>query len=144
MIRLQVSYSLKTPGSSQYSSVSYHAGLDVEVADEIARDGRRLEEHLQELWGRLEAAVEAQAQSTGTAAPAPASAAPSSNGALASQKQINYLSLLARRARGWGLPELQREIRSRFGDVGLYELSREQASALIDSLQGGEGRGRPR
>ena len=43
--------------------------------------------------------------------------------------------LLARRAKGWGLPELQKYVKTRVGDVGLYEMSKQDASMLIEEFR---------
>ena len=139
MIKLHAAYSKKIPAESQYSSKSFHASLEVEVSDDIARNGARLQEKLRALWLDLQDAVEAQIrESNGNgAAPRaePRSEAPSNGGDRASQKQVNYLMLLARRAKGWGLPELQKYVQTRVGDVGIYEMSKQDASMLIEEFR---------
>ena len=65
----------------------------------------------------------------------PDSARPPVKNDRVSQKQINYLSLLARRAKGWGLPELQDYVKNRVGDVGIYEMSKQDASMLIEEFR---------
>ena len=153
MIKLHAAYSKKIPAESQYSSKSFHASLEVEVSDDISRDGARLQEKLRALWLDLQDAVEAQIrESNGNAAtpPAPERARQESsgpqNGEPASQKQVNFLMSLGRRVNGWSLPELQEFIRARVGNVGLYDLSKQDASNLIEELQamksdGNSGRG---
>ncbi len=153
MIKLHAAYSKKIPAESAYSSKSFHASLEVEVSDDISRDGARLQEKLRSLWLDLQDAVEAQIrESNGNAAapPAPERARQEGsgpqNGEPASQKQVNYLMLLARRAKGWGLPELEKYIKTKIGNVGLYDLSKQDASNLIEELQamksdGNSGRG---
>ena len=139
MIKLHAAYSKKIPAESQYSSKSFHASLEVEVSDDIARNGARLQEKLRALWLDLQDAVEAQIrESNGNgAAPRaePRSEAPSNGGDRASQKQVNYLMLLARRAKGWGLPELQQYVKTRVGDVGICEMSKQDASMLIEEFR---------
>jgi len=93
LIRLSCSYSKKIPAEEQYSSKSFHASLEVEVSDDVARNAGQLEEKLRALWSDLERAVENQiASSNGKSAP-PAQAAPrtnGNNGEKASPKQVNY------------------------------------------------------
>ena len=139
MIKLHASYSKKIPAESQYSSKSFHASIEVEVADDIAKDGDQLQEKLRTIWRDLQTAVEAQIQeSNGNGAPSreQRSSESSPNGQdRASSKQVNYLQLLARRANGWGLPELQKYVKTRVGDVGLYEMSKQDASMLIEEFR---------
>ncbi len=139
MIKLHASYSKKIPAEAQYSSKQFHASLEVEVSDDISRDGVRLQEKLRSLWLDLQDAVEAQIrESNGSGAPQREEARPESpsNGQdRASQKQVNYLMFLARRAKGWGLPELQNFVKTRVGDVGLYEMSKQDASMLIEEFR---------
>ncbi|MCZ6691193.1 MAG: hypothetical protein O7H41_16530, partial [Planctomycetota bacterium] len=119
MIKLHAAYSKKIPAETQYSSKSFHASLEVEVSDDISRDGTRLQEKLRSLWLDLQDAVEAQIrESNGNGAPQREEArteAPSNSPDRASQKQVNYLMFLARRAKGWGLPELQKYVKTRVG-----------------------------
>ncbi|MCZ6690201.1 MAG: hypothetical protein O7H41_11395 [Planctomycetota bacterium] len=136
---MHASFSKKIPAEAQYSSKSFHASLEVEVADEIANDGPKLQDRLRALWRDLERAVELQIEeSNGNGAPSPErlSSESSPNGQdRASSKQVNYLMLLARRAKGWGLPELQKYVKTRVGDVGLYEMSKQDASMLIEEFR---------
>ncbi len=139
MIKLHASYSKKIPAESQYSSKSFHAALEVEVSDDISRDGVRLQEKLRSLWLDLQDAVEAQIQESngnGASSREQPSSESSPNGQdSASSKQVNYLMFLARRAKGWGLPELQNFVKTRVGDVGLYEMSKQDASMLIEEFR---------
>ena len=153
MIKLHASYSKKIPAESQYSSKSFHAALEVEVADDVCRDGALLQERLRALWTDLQDAVEAQirdsngnAGNRSTVASERGPGNSSQNSEPASQKQVNFLMSLGRRVRGWNLAELQEFIRSRVGNVGLYDLSKRDASSLIEELQamksdGNSGRG---
>ncbi len=141
MIKLHASYSKKVPAEEQYSSKSFHASLEIEVADELAADTGKLQERLRSLWNDLEQAVETQiTQSNGNDSfvPSPSrdETPDSSNGDdHASPRQINYLTLLARRAKGWGLAELETHLKTRFGNGGLYELGKSEASMLIEELK---------
>ncbi len=139
MIKLHASVARKFPGESQFTSRQYHAAIEVEVADEIANDGPKLQDRLRALWRDLERAVEMQIAESNTNG-APSSEQPSSESSpngqdRASSKQVNYLQLLARRAKGWGLPELQKYVKTRVGDVGLYEMSKQDASMLREEFR---------
>ena len=148
MIKLHASYSKKVPAEEQYSSKSFHASLEVEVSDDVAKNGDQLQQKLRALWQDLQDAVETQIQASngnGNFVPAPRRevTAKSENGDdRASPRQINYLTLLARRAKGWGLPELEKFTQDRFGNGSLFEISKSNASMLIEefkSMSSGQG-----
>ncbi len=145
MIKLHASYSKKIPAEEQYSSKSFHASLEIEVSDDIARNGRQLEEKLRTLWSDLERAVENQIASSNGKSEAPVPATPRANGGnsgeKASSKQINYLTLLARKAKSWGLADLDAFVKSRFGNGGVYEISKADASMLIGEFREMAGSG---
>ncbi len=149
MIKLHASYSKKIPAESQYSSKSFHASLEIEVADDLAQDPATLQTRLRTLWSDLETAVEAQisgANGNGSSSPqaGPSKAPPSNGSERASQKQISYLMLLSRRARDWSLPDLQAHVKQRFGTTGIYELSKSDASTLIEELKAEQPQGSSR
>jgi len=138
LIKLHASYSKKIPAEAQYSSKSFHASLEIEVSDDIARNGRQLEEKLRTLWSDLERAVENQIASSNGKSEAPVPATPranGNNGEKASSKQINYLTLLARKAKSWGLADLDAHVKTRFGNGGVYEMSKSDASMLIEEFR---------
>ncbi len=141
MIKLHASYSKKIPAETQYSSKSFHASLEVEVADDLARDGDQLQQKLRSLWQDLQDAVEtqiAQSNGNGSSAPAPRrveTARPENGDDRASPRQINYLTLLARRSKGWGLSELEKFTQRRFGNGSLFEISKANASMLIEEFK---------
>ncbi len=148
MIKLHAAYSKKVPAEEQYSSKSFHASLEIEVADDIARDGDQLQQKLRALWQDLQDAVETQIQASngnGNFVPAPRreeTAAPENGDDRASPRQINYLTLLARRAKGWGLADLEKFTQDRFGNGSLFEISKSNASMLIEEFKSmGSGQG---
>ena len=53
----------------------------------------------------------------------------------ASPRQLSYLQLLSRRAKGWGLAELEKFVKGRFGSANLYEIGRGDASMLIEEFK---------
>ena len=144
LIKLQVSYSKKVPADEQYSSKSFHAALEVKVSDDVARSSGQLEQKLRSLWSDLEKAVENQIASSNGKSVTPAPSTPrtnGNNGENASPKQINYLTLLARKAKNWGLADLDAHVKTRFGNGGVYEMSKSDASMLIEEFREMTGQG---
>ncbi len=141
LIKLHASYSKKIPAETQYSSKSFHASLEVEVADDLARDGDQLQQKLRSLWQDLQDAVETQitqSNGNGNSAPIPRReemTKPENGDDRASSRQINYLTLLARRSKGWGLSALEKFIQDRFGNGSLFEISMSNASTLIEEFK---------
>lgn len=157
MIKLNASYSKKLPAESNFSSRSYHAGIEVEIPDGLTRE--QLEQRIHETFATVRESVERELHGS----PSPANAAlpleappaqpplspPSgnhgrrngyggSNGngngqtdAPASPKQIKFLLDLARA--GGLSPEL---IKNRFGVGMIEQLTRSQCSRMIDELNG--------
>ncbi len=56
------------------------------------------------------------------------------NGDKASNRQIKYLTDLATQ-KGIGLSDLNAEVQQRFGVSGIYDLSRRDASTLLDEIK---------
>ncbi|MCC6575141.1 MAG: hypothetical protein IT462_15300 [Planctomycetes bacterium] len=80
MIKLSAAYGAKIPGPKEFSSESYHASAEIELAG--TADGEGLKAALSLLWEDLKSAVDGQiAGKAVTARPAVVSAAPAgSNG----------------------------------------------------------------
>lgn len=157
MIKLHASYGLKVPGPQEYSSESFHASAEVEVADNVQGDA--LKAALGALWNDLKSAVEEQivnGHKTGAnggngsnghnggnghngrngghsrkAEPVNRIA----NGEPATKKQISYLLALARRKRNYSA-EQTRDWLHRERNLALNSLSKAEAAGLIDELNG--------
>ena len=148
MIKLHASYGLKVPGPQEYSSESFHASAEVEVADNVQGDA--LKAALGALWHDLKSAVEEQianGHKTGgngrndnggngnghnrKAEPVNRIA----NGEPATKKQISYLLALARRKRNYSA-EQTRDWLHRERNLALNALSKAEAAGLIDELNG--------
>ena len=152
VIKLHASYGLKVPGPQEYSSESFHASAEVEVADNVQGDA--LKAALGALWTDLKSAVEQQiagaqqprtnggsnghnghhGNGAGDNARKPAEPVNRvSNGEPATKKQVSYLLALARRKRNFSAEQtrdwLQRERR-----LALNALSKSDAAGLIDEL----------
>ena len=148
MLKAIVNYSKKVPvPDSEYSSQGYSLSLEVEVLEsEPAAIQRKLSEtfHLvrdqveQELANasggvRTVKAVEQEGR------PAESEdkprGRPGVTGDKASNKQLKFLTDLATQ-RGMSLSDLNADVQHRFNVGGIYDLSRRDASLLLDELSG--------
>ncbi|MBZ0134997.1 MAG: hypothetical protein K8I27_01335 [Planctomycetes bacterium] len=151
MIKLHASYGLKVPGPQEYSSESFHASAEVEVADNIQGDA--LKAALGALWNDLKSAVDeqianghksggnghngngrngsnAKRQTRQTAEPTNRIA---NMGEPATKKQVSYLLALARRKRNLSAEETRDWLNRERGLV-LSSLSKSDAAGLIDEF----------
>jgi hypothetical protein len=135
MLKAIVSYSKKIPvPDSEYSSQGYSLSLETEISE---RDPQQIQTKLQETFELVKASVESELEKHG-AAPAsgtPAAAKPEPRSEQASNKQIKFLTDLCQQ-KGIALSQLNQQIRQQYGVGGLYDLSRKQASQLLDELNG--------
>jgi len=152
VIKLHASYGLKVPGPQEYSSESFHASAEVEVADNVQGDA--LKAALGALWNDLKSAVEEQI-ANGHKTGAKGGNGNGSNGhnggnghsrkaepvnriasgEPATKKQISYLLALARRKRNYSA-EQTRDWLHRERNLALNSLSKAEAAGLIDELNG--------
>lgn len=153
MIRLHASYGLKVPAEQEYSSQSFHATAEIELADATNQDPQALRRALHGLWNELKTAV---GQEINGNAPAPTipdatvqrlpsnNAPPaqtqqrggngrSQNGAAATKKQIGFLLSLFRRHRNMSADQVRSWMRESLGQE-LNDLTKSQAGSLIDEL----------
>lgn len=136
-----VSFSKKIPvPDSEYSSQGYSLSLQTEIPE---TDPAAIQAKLSDTFRMVKNQVEhelANGNGNGHAAkPAPAQAAPpqvsNRGGEKASNKQIKFLTDLCTQ-RGMSLSDLNADVSRRFGVAGLYDLSRRDASALLDEING--------
>ncbi len=152
MLKANVSYSKKVPVDGlEYSSQGYSLTLETEIPE---TDGRAIQARLHETFEMVKATVEnelangngkpqaAVANNTQPAADTPPATQPKASGfdrrpqaGKASNKQLKFITDLATQ-RGISIADLNADIRKQFRVDGLYELSRKDASALLDSLYG--------
>ena len=151
MIKIVASYGLKVPAEQEYSSQSFHATAEIELADSLVNQPDALKAALHSLWSDLKAAVaeeigrnRAPAHNGGNGEvrrnggngqhrePVNRVAA---NGTSASKKQIGFLLSLARRKRNFSADQYRTWLRSERG-LSLDDLSKQQAGQLIDELNG--------
>jgi hypothetical protein len=132
MLKLTSSFSKKVPAETQFSSLSYHASVEVELPDGLTE--AQLKEKISGTFALVRESVESEigGGSNGAAKTAPAQQqAPQEQKATvpASNKQVKYLFDLAREA-GLKIDNLVKK----FNVKTPYELTKPQCSALIDEL----------
>ena len=141
MLKLTASYSKKVPAEGEYTSQSYHASLEVELSDALAPE--QIQERIHSTFTQVREAVESELHGarsegrdeTGTRSKSDRQVAPQpANSGKASNKQIKFVTDLASR-RGLSLSDLNTRITKRFGVPGLYDLTRGDASQLVDELK---------
>jgi hypothetical protein len=134
MLKLTSSFSKKVPAETQFSSLSYHASVEVELPDGLTET--QLKEKISGTFALVRESVESEiggGKSNGTAkaaAPDRQQAPQEKQAAIpASNKQVKYLFDLAREA-GLKIDNLVKK----FNVKTPYELTKPQCSALIDEL----------
>jgi hypothetical protein len=155
MVKLHASYGLKVPAAQEYSSESFHATAEIELADSLVNKPDALRAALHSLWGNLKAAVH---EEIATKRPQPGSngnghsryngqngqrngqynqpanrVGTGGNQAVASKKQISFLLSLTRRKRNMSAEQTRQWLQSERG-LDLNALSRAEAGTLIDEL----------
>lgn len=143
MLKAIVSYSKKVPvDGKDFSSQGYSVSLETELPE---TQPAAIQAKLHETFDLVKTTVEQElangngtaakpAQDTGTQPPQrPATADKASN------KQIKFITDLSTQ-KGLSLSELNAEVKKRFGVDGLYDLTRKQASALLDEMNGRQRR----
>ena len=157
MIKLHASYGLKVPAEQDYSSQSFHATAEIELADATSQDPESMRRALHKLWSELKQAVAAEIGngSNSQVATTPENnthtrhdggngngrthepvnrIAGNGNSASATKKQIGFLLSLARRHKGMGADQTRKWLQTTHG-VSLDDLSKAQAGQIIDTLQ---------
>ena len=152
MIKIHSQYSKKVPGVEDYSSEHFSASMEVEVADEIGRDPKKLQSSLEWLWSELKKGVENQInhvegrQKTqrkitnedeckrSRESHKYSTEANKDNSRKASNKQIKYLMQLAKK-QGFDFRGISDLAQNRFTKRSVYELNTAEASLLIDEFK---------
>jgi hypothetical protein len=160
MIKLHASYGLKVPGKVEFSSESFHATAEIELADNLVNQPEALKAALHSLWSDLKDAVAAEIQgNAGNGQHGQSSGRNNgqngrrhepvnrvygngSNGNSggngrdnppASKKQIGFLLSLARRKRNFSAEQARQWLHTE-RRLDLNALSKQQATQLIDEL----------
>ena len=153
MLKINASFSKKVPVQGQdYSSQSYHATIEAELPDGL--NAGQLRERIHQTFELVRTSVEDELRQTDTSQPAAGGpflqSRPDSqpgngnsgssgrsngrsNGSTASPRQLDYLRDLGAR-QGWSKAQLDQLVQERHSLAGVNELTRNQASALIDEL----------
>lgn len=156
-MKLAITHSKKVPGAEEYSSELFSAAIEVEVPDEHGRDAKAVQAWLRELADQAKQAVDEQIKSVprrngngngghsasgifgrpgnGPDRPAPRGNGGGNGGRTASPKQVSFLVSLGARNK-LTFADLQRMAEERFRVADLYQLTKGDASALIDELKG--------
>ena len=156
-MKLAVTHSQKVPGAVEYSSELFSAMIEVEIPEEAGRDAKAVQGWLRELYAQAKTSVEEQIKSVprrngngtggqsasgifsrpdnGPDRPPHRGNGGGNGGRTASPKQISFLVSLGARNR-LTFADLQRMAEERFRVDDLYQLTKGDASALIDELKG--------
>ena len=137
MLKLNASYSKKVPTSEQFSSQSYHCSVEVELSD--AATPEQLQAKIHDTFALVRDAVESElhGKPSAKAEPAaqPAKAEPAKpDTAKASNKQVKFILDLAN-GKGLKLSALNARVQDRFKVESVYDLTRKDASKLVDELK---------
>ena len=141
MLKAIVSYSKKIPvPDSEFSSQGYSLSLETEIPE---TDPAAIQARLSRTFRLVKDQVEHElANGSGTVQagkPPEAGAQPSGRPAptadKASNKQIKFITDLATQ-RKVSLTDLNADVQKRYGVAGLYDLTRKQASELLDEMNG--------
>lgn len=140
MLKAIVSYSKKVPvPDAEFSSQGYSLSLETEVPEtDPAAIQRRLSETFHLVRDQVEQELANNTGSVRIATPVEPAGRPqgrSGTGEKASNKQIKFLTDLTTQ-RGMSLSDLNADVQRRFNVAGIYDLTRRDASLLLDELNG--------
>ena len=147
MIKINAGFNKKVPGNQDYSSEGVHVTLEMELPDSYLSNQQALQQQIQSLITEARDQVEQQLGDNSQQLPFEQPNQPTQlnqpnrNGRFqavppprpASNKQLNFLLSLAKRARNLG----PQDICERFQISSLQELSSRQASEMIEQLKTG-------
>jgi hypothetical protein len=136
MLKLNSSYSKKVPVEGQeFSSQSYHASVEVELADHLKPED--LQRRIHETFDLVKASVEAELNGKAVKTeqiPAKAEKQENVEGR-ATNKQVSYILSLAAK-QGMNLAQVNQVVSADFENKkSVYELSRRDASKFLDNLK---------
>jgi len=135
MLKVCTSYSKKVPTDQQYSSQQFHASVEVELSDALSPE--QLQERIHQTFTVVRNTVESEINGNGAATPTPTSraAGDKTNGnGKASNAQIKYLTSLATE-QDIRLSALNAYCKDNYKVESIYDLTKKQASELVDSLK---------
>lgn len=139
MLKLNASYSKKVPTNEKFSSQSFLASIEVELPHGLTT--KELEDKIHDTFDLVKASVENEiAVRTTKGVPARQQRpqgrpeAPATTTTTATNKQIQFLLKLGKE-RQKGLPELNEMAHSLFKAESIYQLTKGDASKLVDQLK---------
>ena len=132
MLKAIVSYSKKIPvPDSEYSSQGFSLSLEAEIPD---RDPQQIQAKLHETFELVKNSVEQELQKNCPTAQAPATPAMEpAKSDKASNAQIKFLTDLCGQ-KGIPLAQLNQKLRQQYGVGGLYDLTKQQCSDVLNEL----------
>jgi hypothetical protein len=139
MLKLNASYSKKVPTNEKFSSQSFLASIEVELPHGLTT--KELEDKIHDTFDLVTASVENEIASRTTKdvparqqRPQGRPEAPAKTTTTATNKQIQFLLKLGKE-RQKGLPELNDMAHSLFKAESIYQLTKGDASKLVDQLK---------
>lgn len=138
MLKLNASYSKKVPSDEPFSSQSYLACIEIELP--TGQTTQELQNKIHDTFSLVKQAVEdeiAGATSLGASEKQPRPETPSRapvQDQTATNKQIQFLLKLGKE-RQKGLPELNAMATTMFKAESIYQLTKRDASKLVDQLK---------
>lgn len=129
-----IQFSKKVPAETEYSSQGYALSMQTEIPES---DPVAIQARIREAYAMVRNCVEQElANGNGKAAPVKETAKPEqTKPEQASNRQIKFVTDLCQQ-KGIALSQLNQQIRQQYGVTGLYDITRKQASELLDELNG--------
>jgi hypothetical protein len=134
-------------GQENYGSLGANCQLEIELDNALVNDAEAFHEKIRRLYALANQAVVDQLARNGNGTSQPpasnGSPSPQNNGddPAASNKQIKYLLDLARQEHKMDLNQTATFCQQTVGVSDVYQLTKSQASAVIDRLNGKTGNG---
>lgn len=136
MLKLNASYSKKVPTNEKFSSQSFLASIEVELPHGMTTS--ELKEKIHDTFDLVKASVENEiASRTTKESPVKqqrSQSRPEASTETATNKQIGFILKLGKE-RQKGLPELNEMAHSLFKTESIYQLTKRDASTLVDQLK---------
>jgi len=136
MLKVCTSYSKKVPTDQQYSSQQFHASVEVELSDALSPD--QLQERIHQTFSVVRNTVEAEitgknGNGNGNGNGGHGEKAGVS-GPKATNAQVKFITSMAT-DQNIQLSDLNQHVQDVYGVESLYEMSKKDASALVQQLQ---------
>jgi hypothetical protein len=134
MLKVCTSYSKKIPADEQYSSKQFHASVEIELSDALSPE--QLQDRIHQTFALVKNTVENEINGK-AATPAATRTSPekkNGDGSKASNAQIKYMTSLATE-QDIRLSALNAYAKDNYNVDSIYELTKKDASALVDALK---------